>query len=209
MSEVESWRLIQPITNLEDTTTWPEGYVSCRELPTILNKYLNDQQDLVGAEVGVCRGEGAAYIMQYCPTVKKLYAIDQWSEYDDGCGAGPNVGYFSQECMQYWKSLFNENTKTFTDRIQIIEKDSVSAASDIQDNELDFVFIDADHSIAGALRDMIAYWPKVKSGGLFTGHDFWHLPLRYGLLGFLIEKGIDVEKDLFIFQDTCWGIVKP
>ena len=56
---------------------------------------------------------------------------------------------------------------------------------------------------------MIAYWPKVKSGGLFTGHDFWHLPLRYGVLGFLIEKGIDVEKDLLLFQDTCWGVVKP
>ena len=49
---------------------------------------------------------------------------------------------------------------------------SVQAASDFEDNTLDFVYVDARHDYAGALEDMVAWWPKLKDGGLMAGHDF-------------------------------------
>jgi predicted O-methyltransferase YrrM len=37
---------------------------------------------------------------------------------------------------------------------------------------LDFVFIDADHSYEGCKADIEAWFPKVKPGGLLSGHDY-------------------------------------
>jgi len=40
------------------------------------------------------------------------------------------------------------------------------------DSTLDAVFIDADHSEEAVSRDIAAWWPKVKPGGILAGHDF-------------------------------------
>ena len=45
------------------------------------------------------------------------------------------------------------------------------AASLVQDETLDFVFIDADHSETGVRRDLEDWLPKVKSDGWILGHD--------------------------------------
>ena len=40
------------------------------------------------------------------------------------------------------------------------------------DGSVDFCFIDADHTPKGVRRDMTAWWPKVRAGGLLGGHDY-------------------------------------
>ena len=37
---------------------------------------------------------------------------------------------------------------------------------------LDFVYIDARHDYDGCLEDIVAWYPKLKKGGLIAGHDF-------------------------------------
>ena len=37
---------------------------------------------------------------------------------------------------------------------------------------VDFVYIDARHDYKGAMEDIKAWWPKLKKGGLLSGHDF-------------------------------------
>ncbi|MEO1481119.1 MAG: class I SAM-dependent methyltransferase [Myxococcota bacterium] len=49
--------------------------------------------------------------------------------------------------------------------------DSVSAASAFEDGSIDAIFIDGDHSEAGCLADLRAYYPKLKASGIFFGHD--------------------------------------
>lgn len=49
---------------------------------------------------------------------------------------------------------------------------SVEAAKKYNDNSLDFVFIDGDHSYQGCSQDISAWWPKVKPGGILAGHDY-------------------------------------
>ncbi len=41
-----------------------------------------------------------------------------------------------------------------------------------RDGELDFVFIDADHSYEAVLADIEGWRPKVKAGGILSGHDY-------------------------------------
>jgi predicted O-methyltransferase YrrM len=53
---------------------------------------------------------------------------------------------------------------------------SLAAADDFTDGSLDFVFIDATHTYDAVSRDIAAWWPKVKPGGLLAGHDYIHFP---------------------------------
>lgn len=49
--------------------------------------------------------------------------------------------------------------------------DTSEAAKNFVDASVDFVFVDADHSYEGVLKDLRAWWPKVKAGGRMAGHD--------------------------------------
>ena len=48
---------------------------------------------------------------------------------------------------------------------------SHEASSVVPDN-LDFVFIDGDHSYKAVLLDLNDWVPKIRSGGLLIGHDW-------------------------------------
>ena len=56
--------------------------------------------------------------------------------------------------------------------IEIIRALSADAAKLIPDNSVDLVFIDADHTRIGCAADILAYWPKLKVGGVMLGHDY-------------------------------------
>jgi hypothetical protein len=63
---------------------------------------------------------------------------------------------------------------------------------------LDFVFIDADHGYEGCLRDLRAWYPKVKPGGIFSGHDYENTSYpKFGVTQavkeFAAEKGLLIE----------------
>jgi hypothetical protein len=62
-------------------------------------------------------------------------------------------------------------------------------ASRYSDGTLDFVFIDADHSGEAVGRDIDAWRPKVRPGGILAGHDFTtYFP---GLCDAVVERFAD------------------
>ena len=60
----------------------------------------------------------------------------------------------------------------FRERCTVHQCTTVEAAERIPDDSLDFVFIDAGHSYEAVTADIRAWWPKVKVGGWFGGHDY-------------------------------------
>lgn len=58
--------------------------------------------------------------------------------------------------------------------VRLIRDYSVNAAKQTPDGSLDWCFIDANHAFEAVTEDLNAWFPKVKSGGLFCGHDFEH-----------------------------------
>lgn len=56
--------------------------------------------------------------------------------------------------------------------VSILRKESTEAALDFPDASLDWIYIDANHSREAVLADMNAWFPKLRSGGLFSGHDY-------------------------------------
>lgn len=77
----------------------------------------------------------------------------------------------SAEIIERVYDCFIVNSQPYQDKIQLIRKPSDQAHDDIPDNSLDFIFIDGDHNYAQTFRDLKNYYPKVREGGIFAGHD--------------------------------------
>ena len=57
----------------------------------------------------------------------------------------------------------------------MLRETSGEAATRFEPESLDFVFIDGDHSYEGVLKDCRTYYPLLKNGGIFCGHDYGFL----------------------------------
>jgi len=111
---------------------------------------LKGKKNLVGAEIGVQYGINARDILEKYD-IKTLYLIDPYIDLTD--------------------ELAKEYLNKFKDKIVWIKKLSWNAVNDIPNN-LDFVYIDGDHNYEAVKKDLEMYYPKVKKGGLFSGHDY-------------------------------------
>lgn len=72
------------------------------------------------------------------------------------------------------KRIFISNMKELDlwDNISLFCMDSNEAHKFIDDNSVEFIFIDAGHTYEQVKEDLINYIPKVKQGGIICGHDY-------------------------------------
>jgi len=121
-----------------------------------------------GAEIGVDVGEFSGKLLSGC-SLEKLYGVDFWPS-DFGSDFRPDFfikegGTRYQQCQNNLEKFIKEG------RVELVKARSVEAAQKFEDNSLDFVYIDGDHSME-FLFDLYAWTPKVKIGGMVSGHDF-------------------------------------
>ena len=132
-------------------------------------------EDLVGLELGVLKGESFLTMLNYC-NIKKLYGVDSWRPYTDFLknipDGKPAYGVTIQE-QEINRFITYHSIKycKHRDKAEIIEKDSMEAVKQIPDNSLDFIFFDAMMTEKQSYEEAKAYYPKIKKGGFFTGHD--------------------------------------
>lgn len=114
-------------------------------------------------EIGTDRGKSAEYTMKISKCAK-LYCIDPYSNYEE---YKDSIKYTTGD--ELFEQVKNR-LKQYGDRIEII-RDFSSNAVDKVPNELDFVFIDGNHSYKYVLEDLRNWYPKVRSGGIIIGDD--------------------------------------
>jgi len=124
-------------------------------------------QDLeTGVEVGVAFGGHIEAILNKT-AVKKMYGVDPYLEGT----TGQTLGLSQPEMDTLYSFVLNRLT-SYEDRFKLIRCSSVDAATSIPD--VDFVYIDADHSYKEVMADLCAWFPKVHEGGIIGGHDYNH-----------------------------------
>ena len=135
-----------------------------------------------GVEVGVMRGAFSQRILDSWEG-ECLYLVDAWQVLDGWM-------YVKKVTQQHFDCWYRDTIKAVEkhkSRVKILRMLSVEAAKEIADNSLDFVVIDADHRYESVVADIAAWWPKLRVGGLFTGHDYMDAeptpkhPIRYGV----------------------------
>lgn len=73
---------------------------------------------------------------------------------------------------------FLENMRPVAGRYNAVRMPSVQAAEIYGNDTLDWVFIDASHDYDNVVADIRAWLPKVRPGGMISGHDHFHGPVK-------------------------------
>jgi len=138
-----------------------------------LGQFFADQNFKVGAEIGVQQGVFSETLLAPNPELK-LYLVDSWE-----CREGTFIltGGEILESTQHIVDIFYKNTlerlKAYKN-IHPIRKSSMDALAEIEDESLDFVYIDANHHFDFVMADIIGWSKKVRSGGVVSGHDYYY-----------------------------------
>ena len=157
----------------------------------------------VGAEVGTFEGYNALGITRFCAP-KKLYCVDPYRKYD--CVVAGFDGYMSRFTQEQWDELFGRTQlKLIGKPVEFIRETSVEGAKLIP-NELDYVYLDGDHSVEAVIKDLDTWYPKVRSGGLIGGHDANEPSVIQGLAEWIYKDGKYAGNVHYLWSD--WWFTK-
>lgn len=175
---------------------------------------LDTTPNLVGAEVGVFRGDSSIAMLTHLD-ISKLYLIDA---YDKDIADSYNPDDASNKFVG--DSMFASTKNRLKDhesKLEWLRMDSKYAHTHIEDGELDFVFIDGAHDYVGVTNDLENYYSKVKSGGLICGDDFSNKFKGFQVIeavnDFFAKKGyteVDVYKHPYKPENyfSTFGVIK-
>lgn len=123
-----------------------------------------------GAEIGVYEGEFSEVLLQNNAQLQ-LSCVDSWASYH-------HAGHTTPDSEQDAHYQIAANRLTKYPGAKIMRMPSLEAVKQIPDNSLDFVYIDALHEFDPVMVDIIHWAPKVKPGGIVSGHDYCHAYLH-------------------------------
>lgn len=126
------------------------------------------EKNLKIAELGVFEGNFSKEIYKICEP-SELYLVDLFDGYfGSGDKDGKNYHYSHLE-LEYEKikSYFVKNKN-----VKVIKDSTINFLNKLEDNYLDLVYIDADHSYEAVTKDLELSFKKVKNNGLICGHDY-------------------------------------
>ena len=120
------------------------------------------------AELGVFRGEFSEIILNKLEP-SELFLVDIFPpEMCSGDKDGNNIVYDNLE--KYHEILTKKYKRS--KKVKVIKSTTIAFLETIDDEYLDAVYIDADHSYNGVKNDLELSFKKVKTGGVIMGHDY-------------------------------------
>ncbi|MFA5889093.1 MAG: glycosyltransferase [Candidatus Paceibacterota bacterium] len=147
-------------SKLQHEEAWHKGYDE-------FSKIINPRNFKVGAEIGVAYG-GHCEAMLKNTKIEKLYGVDPYEHRESYVDDSMNLP--QKEFDELFK-MTKERLSPFSKRYEHIRKCSKDAVGNISE-QLDFIYIDADHSYEGVWTDLCAWFLKIKDGGIIGGHDY-------------------------------------
>lgn len=138
------------------------GWLPGQDIP----KLIHATSTPIGIEIGTSLGYTTEYLLDSLPTLH-LHGVDPYTSYTDWEGSNYNNDFKSKEFESFLSRIATNGARYTHHR-----KTSDDAAEDFTESSMDFIFIDGLHTYEQVLKDCQNYYPKLKSGGLFCGHDF-------------------------------------
>lgn len=123
---------------------------------------INEMNFKVGVEVGTDKGYFANVLLS-SSNLDILYCVDLYPDNLFGITDGQDRFIEAKSALS---NYVNNGRAVF----KIGESAEVSKR--FEDGSVDFCYIDADHSYDFIVADLKAWYPKVKPGGVLSGHDY-------------------------------------
>lgn len=138
------------------------GYFGYGALYEEVIKNIPDGSTLV--EIGSFRGRSTSYLLELANKSGKnlnIIIVDHFK----GSAEHNKKDYYPE-------FLENMNNLKYPYKYSVIKDDSSVASTQVSDNSVDFVMIDASHDYESVKKDILCWRPKVKSGGILSGDDY-------------------------------------
>lgn len=171
-----------------------------------LAKLLAGEGKRFGAEIGVATGRYSLILLNLNRELE-LECVDDWAN----SKFAPTYEIAKNALMPY----------IVGERVTIHHLTSVKAAQGIEDDSLDFVYIDANHEYNHVKDDLASWIPKVKSGGIVAGDDYYltkagNLGVIRAVNEYCDAHGIELHTTLWDLtqeveddQQPNWWFIKP
>ncbi len=167
----------------------------------------------VGAEIGVAEGCFSEVLLEVCEP-KALYLIDPWKHIESEALKDDS----SNVCQVGQESRYAQVQQRLGPHpeVVIMRAYSLPTAAMFRDETFDWVYIDADHTQAGA--DAEAWWPRITPGGWLTGHDYMnvgeHITVKAQIDKFVAKHGLELfvtrgDNDIYERNYPSWCVQKP
>jgi len=142
------------------------------------------REGMMVAEVGSWTGNSTLTLAGRIKDYKGvIFAIDHWQ-------GSPKTSHLKWAEERDIYAIFKERMvkNNVWSIIKPMVMESLTAANIFRDKSLDLVFIDADHRYQEVKKDIRAWLPKVREGGIISGHD---CEIQYKILTEWARKAID------------------
>jgi hypothetical protein len=138
----------------------------------VLAKIIDAEGFTSFVEVGCKEGRTTGFVLDHCPACR-VTAIDPWRPMPEQGAKEGGESYeawdFEAISRDFWSRVDRGK-----DRLTFHRATSFEAAPLVEDSSQDLIFIDAAHDYESVLEDIALWRPKVRNGGILSGHDFQH-----------------------------------
>lgn len=135
-------------------------------------RYVSQRRDWnTFVEVGVWKGHSISFLASLLRDREdvKIYAVDLFEDtykWEDE----PEL----RKQVEFVYDIYNAVLDQSKTREMITDMKGLSweMAENFEEESVDFVFIDADHEYDSVKKDIEAWLPKIRKGGVISGHDY-------------------------------------
>jgi len=161
----------------------------------------------IGCEVGVHAGETTVSLLSGLPLICEYHAVDPWESYEKY--NGKTYRKPGHKRLKTWPAVmenFLQATKPYSDKVFTYRMQSTEAVYEFTDNYFDWIFIDANHDYPYIKENLEIWTPKVKNGGIVSGHDYdngkW-VGIKKAVDEFVPKEKLNIIPDCYI-----WWFIK-
>ena len=131
-----------------------------------LAEVLQRERSCRGAELGVLDGAFALQMLQGWNATEYLL-VDLWAPLTNYV----DVANGNQEIQDGRMHATLKKLRPYRGATRVCRNFTTLCAQQQPDEHFDFVYVDARHDYLGVSDDLAAWWPKLRPGGIFAGHD--------------------------------------
>jgi hypothetical protein len=153
------------ISHVYQKPEFGEDWFSYKDLYKEMVSKFNDNSVFI--EIGSWKGKSSAYMATEIANSNKnitFICIDTW--------LGSEEHQNNKELNNLY-GIFLSNMQSLKEHYQHLRMSSLDAAKLFPNESIDFVFIDASHEYEDVKADILAWIPKIKSGGILAGHEIF------------------------------------
>jgi len=165
------------------------GWFGFRDL---YDKVLGENENAVFVEIGTWKGKSASYMAERIMESKKNIKFHTIDTFD----MTPDNDHYELIDVDNLYNTCMDNLKPVGSCVNVIRKSSIEACGDFGDCSVDFLFIDGSHRYEDVKKDIESWYPKVKRGGIISGHDYFSPDVKRAVMEFF---GKDIP-----FGSECW-----